>query len=80
MTDTVSEFVFQMRYIRRNIDPYYVADWYQAPTIEVVASTKEEAIRKAKTALGEAGGPYVWAFIVDKIRDIRIPTEPKEES
>lgn len=78
MSDDAPQFVFVMRYTSHDDDPYYYQDWYGAKKIEVVAATKNEAVQKARAALGDAPRGRHWAFIVDSIRDILIP--PKETS
>ena len=78
MTDA-PQFVFEMIYTDWDTDPYYHRDWYGAKSIDVVAPNKDEAIAKAKLALGEAPRSRRWAFKIKSVRDILIPTPTKEK-
>lgn len=80
MTDGVAsaapEYVFEMRYVARRDDPYYYTRWDLAKPVEVMATTKQEAINKAAEMLGSAGSHAHWVFKVDRIRDVRaVPAE-----
>ena len=71
-------FVFSMVYVARRDDPYFYTRWDIAKPIEVVAPTKQEAINKAESVLGNAGSHYHWVFHVKSIRDALIPASNQE--
>ena len=66
-------FVFSMIYVAARDDPYFHTRWDLAKPIEIVAATKQDAINKADTALGDAGPRAHWVFRVKSIRDTLIP-------
>ena len=62
-------FTFKMRAVDRPDDSYYVTRWDRAVPVEVVAATKQDAIKKADMMLGPAGRGRYWVFHVDSVRD-----------
>jgi len=76
--EPVSQFIFEMVYTDWSDDPYYYRDWHGSRSIDVVAPNRQEAIAKAKLALGNPPAHRVWGFKVKSVKDIRIPTEEKK--
>ena len=72
---TEPAFIFALDAVDRPRDPYYMTRWDRSMPVEVVASTKQEAIDKAKTMLGPAPDGLCWAFRVRSIRDVLVPAK-----
>lgn len=53
-------------------DTYYVGSSYPYQKVEVVASTRQEAINEAARMLGNAGNGRHWRFFDIKARDVRL--------
>lgn len=75
MSKNVPEFRFEMWATHRPDDAYYVTNWDRKKKITVVAPTKQDAIDKARVALGSAGHHRYWTFRVTSVTDHRIPME-----
>lgn len=73
--ESVPQFIFEMFYTDWSDDPYYHRDWSGAKRIEVVAPDRQEAVAKAKVALGNPPSHRVWGFQIKSIKDVLIPTE-----
>jgi hypothetical protein len=75
----MADYVFKLTAQQWRDDPYYVASSAPVHSVEVVASTKQEAIDEAARMLGPAASHRYWRFWVKSSRDIRIP-EPAESN
>lgn len=60
-------------------DPYYVSSSAPIYPVEVVASTKQEAIQEAARVLGSAGDHRHWRFSQIKGRDVRLVNKEKQD-
>jgi len=62
-------FEFNMRVVESDPSGYYITRWDRAVSLSINADNKDEAIKKARAALGQAERwPYI--FHVDSINDV----------
>lgn len=50
-------------------------DWYEAVDVSVLAENQTEAISKAQTVSGLLSSNFRWAFRVDSIEEVIMPSD-----
>lgn len=60
---------FNFRFVESDITGYYYTNWKKAVPVSIKASTKQEAIKKIKEALGKPRIGYCWNYTLDSITE-----------
>ena len=60
---------FNMRAVESDPSGYYITRWDRAVSLSIKADNKDEAIKKAKAALG-SGSRWPYIFRVDSVTDV----------
>jgi len=65
-----STFRFKMKAVPKDPSGYYIPRWAEAENLTVLASDRDEAMKKATLALGTSTSRWPWAFLFESIEEI----------
>lgn len=64
------EFEFKMRYVDRDLDPYYYTNWDRAVSVTIKAPTRDEAFVVLWNMLGAAPRGRKWVAHIDSVKQL----------
>ncbi len=77
----MSMFEFNMRAVEKDPTEYYFPRWDQAEKLTIIAETRAEAMKKAKSLLGDTGNKrgWPWTITIDVVKEIKNAQEAGDE-